>query len=67
MVQISLACEAHSSPRINCLVAELNFGLEVKRAAMAHTERTNTGGSVSFLQCALAVTFRIINQVKGRN
>lgn len=49
LVQISRAGAAHSSPRRNCLAGVLSLGLTENRAATAHTERTRTGGNVSFL------------------
>jgi hypothetical protein len=50
LVQMSRACDAHSSPRRNSGPDELICGLDVKRAAMAQTERTRTGGNVPFLR-----------------
>jgi hypothetical protein len=48
LVQMSLACDAHSSPRKK-FGAVLNLGWDEKRAAMEHTERIRTGGSVPAL------------------
>lgn len=54
LVQMSLACEAHSSPRRKFGDELLSLGWLEKRAAMAQTDRTRTGGNVPALQNSLA-------------
>lgn len=49
LVQISRACDAHSSPRKNADVVEASLGFDVNRTATAQTERMRTGGNVLFL------------------
>jgi hypothetical protein len=68
-VQISLAWEAHSSPRRKGRAVLFNAGFAANRAETAQTERTKTGGRALFLDEMIRYCYhhrnRILLGVKG--